>query len=367
VLVGSIWPEGRGRRPVSVLIDVGASVGLVGSSIRLWAEAWVLDVTTSTLWDFRSGKAWWALFGISAVGLVAEPLVRSRTGRRWLLVVAVALVVAAGAAIAFAGHAASGRAPALGALTTVAHVAAAAVWIGGLAALVACVMVAGSGEATAVARQFSRVAVWCVVAVVTTGAVQSVRQLRSVDAITDSDFGVTLLVKLGLVALLLIVARWSRAAVGQLEADDDDAAQRVVLRRLVGVEVGLAVLVFGATGWLAGASPIVEANAAQPIEVSITDTTGEATVALTITPGAAGPNSAVVNFLDLAAGLPDEVTMQMEAVDGSLAPIDVDVTSMGDHAMASFQIPFSGEWRVRIDARYGDFDLRTYESIVTVD
>ena len=56
------------------------------------------------------------------------------------------MAAAVGVAIAFAGHGASGRLAVLGALATVAHVAAASVWIGGLAGLAVCVSVAGPGR-----------------------------------------------------------------------------------------------------------------------------------------------------------------------------------------------------------------------------
>jgi hypothetical protein len=41
---------------------------------------------------------------------------------------------------------------------------------------------------------------------------------------------------------------------------------------------------------------------------------------------------------------------------------------LGDHAMAApFQIPYAGEWTVKINARYGDFTVRTFETVVEIE
>ena len=367
VVVATLWPAGRRHQTVAMLTMTGAGIASIAASARVATEAWVLESSVVDLWDLRSGRAWLALVVLGAASLAATPLVRS-SFRRGPLVAGVAVFVAAvGVAVAFAGHGASGRLPVLGAIATVLHVAAASVWFGGLAGLAVSIAVAEPGDGAGVAGRFSTIASACAATLLVTGIIQSVRQLRSLDAITGSDFGVALLVKLGVVVALLGVATVTRRTV---RSEQPDAAGGNQLRRLLGVELGLAVVVLGATGWLAGASPIADDTGGGPIDVTVSDVTGEATVSLAITPGAPGTNTAHVWFTGSAAAPPDppdEVEMHVIPVDGRVAPVDVAASVLGDHAMvAPFQIPYAGRWTVRIDVRYGDFVARTFETIVEI-
>jgi copper transport protein len=364
VMVLTLWPDGRRHSTVAMLTVVGAGVASVAAPARVATEAWVLEASVADLWDLRSGRAWLGLIVLGAASLAASPLLRSRVSQRALIAGAGVFVAAVGVAIAFAGHGASGRLPVLGTIATMFHVAAASVWVGGLAGLAVSISAAGPVDGTTVARRFSTLGSACVTALLLTGIIQSVRELRSLDAVTGSDFGVALLVKLVVVAALLGVAAVTRRRVRRTEPDGAGATP---LRRLVGVELGLAVLVLGATGWLAGASPIADGTGGGPIEVTVSDITGEATVSIAITPGETGANTAHATFGHETA-LPDEVEMEVVPVDGRVAPVSVAVSMLGDHAMAApFQIPYAGEWTVKINARYGDFTVRTFETIVEIE
>ena len=364
VLVVTLWPVGRRHRSVAMLTMTGAGIASIAASARVATEAWVLESSVADLWDLRSGRAWLALVVLGAASLAATPLLRSSIRREPLLAGVAVFAAAVGIAIAFAGHGASGRLPVLGAIATILHVTAASVWVGGLAGLAVSIAVAEPGNRAGIAARFSTIASACVTTLLVTGIVQSVRELRSIDAITGSDFGVALLVKLGVVVALLAVAAVTRRTVRSGEPDAADGNQ---LRRLVGVEVGLAVLVLGATGWLAGASPIADDTGGGPIDVTISDVTGEATISVAITPGEPGTNTAHVWFAGSEAAPPDEVDMQVIPVDGRAAPVVVAASVLGDHAMAApFQIPYAGQWTVRIDVRYGDFVARTFETIVEI-
>jgi copper transport protein len=363
VMVVTLWPVGRRHRSVAMLTMTGAGIASIAASARVATEAWVLESSVADLWDLRSGRAWLALVVLGAASLAAPPLLRSSIRRRPLLAGVAVFVAAVGIAIAFAGHGASGRQPVLGAIATILHVTAASVWVGGLAGLAVSIAIAEPGGA-GVARRFSTIASACVTTLLVTGIVQSVRELRSPDAITGSDFGVTLLVKLGVVVALLAVATVTRRTV---RSEEPDAAAGNQLRRLLGVELGLAVLVLGATGWLAGASPIADDTGGGPIDVTISDVTGEATISVAITPGEPGTNTAHVWFAGSEAAPPDEVDMQVIPVDGRAAPVVVAASVLGDHAMAApFQIPYAGQWTVKIEVRYGDFVARTFETIVEI-
>jgi copper transport protein len=222
--------------------------------------------------------------------------------------------------------------------------------------------------AWAIAGRFSGIAFVMVAVLAGTGTVQAVRQLESWDALTGSDYGRALLVKLGIIVVLLIAARLSRLTVNRSSTPETATAASSRLRRTVGVELVLAAAVFGVTGWLAGASPNTSAAATSgPVSVTGPDSTGAATASATITPATVGPNAIDVTIQEPQGREPDEVTMQIEPVNGQIAPLDVPTFLMPGMAMSeAVNIPFAGQWTLTVNARYGDFDALTFELPFTV-
>jgi copper transport protein len=222
-----------------------------------------------------------------------------------------------------------------GTLLTVVHVAAASVWIGGLAALLRCLVAVDRPTAWGVATRFSNIALVMVTVVTATGMIQAFRQLDRWDALTGSDYGRALLVKLGIILALLVAARLSRLTVNRSSTPETATVASSRLRRTVGVELVLAAAVFGVTGWLAGASPNVSAaERSGPVTVSGPDSTGAATASATITPAAVGPNGIHVTIDEPRGREPDGVTMQIEPVNGEVAPLDVPTYLMPGMAMS---------------------------------
>jgi copper transport protein len=201
-----------------------------------------------------------------------------------------------------------------------------------------------------------------------TGTIQAFRQLDSWDALSGSDYGRALLVKLGIIVVLLTAARLSRRTVHR-SSTPDTATVRTRLRRTVGVELVLAAAVFGVTGWLAGASPNTSAAENRgPVTVTGPDATGTASASATITPATVGPNGIHVTIDEPTGREPDDVTMQIEPVNGEVAPLDVPTYLMPGMAMSDLvNIPIAGQWTLTINARYGDFELLTFELPFTVN
>ncbi len=134
-------------------------------------------------------------------------------------------VVAGGIAATWAlsEHASTGIQPALAMPVDILHLLAVATWLGGLTALLVALHKVPGIERTAI-RRFSTVAFTSVLVLACTGAYQSWRQVGSWSALTGTDYGRLLLVKIGLVAVVVAIAytsrKWtSRLAGGQIEAD----------------------------------------------------------------------------------------------------------------------------------------------------
>ncbi|MFD5217335.1 copper resistance CopC/CopD family protein [Streptomyces tendae] len=144
-------------------------------------------------------------------------------------------VVAVGLAATWAmsEHASVGLQAGLAMPVDVVHLIAVATWLGGLTALLVA-LYRGPADtpvpALAVSR-FSRVAFGSVIALVVTGTYQSWRQLGSWTAFTDTRYGQLLLVKIGLVAVLVGVAYFSRRWTAQLAEATPAVARAAAARR----------------------------------------------------------------------------------------------------------------------------------------
>ncbi|MEV4438727.1 copper resistance protein CopC [Streptomyces sp. NPDC049577] len=126
-------------------------------------------------------------------------------------------IVAAGLAAtwAMAEHASAGLQTWLAMPVDVAHLLAVAVWLGGLVALLA-VLRSGEPVRRAAVERFSRMAFVSVCVLVATGVYQSWRQVGSWGALTDTEYGQLLLVKVGLVGVMVALAFFSRRWTGRL-------------------------------------------------------------------------------------------------------------------------------------------------------
>ncbi|MFC9748629.1 copper resistance CopC/CopD family protein [Streptomyces niveus] len=151
-------------------------------------------------------------------------------------------VVAAGIAgtWALSEHASTGIQTGLAMPLDVLHLLAVAAWLGGLVSLLVALYRVPDLERAAV-RRFSRIAFISVVVLAVTGVYQSWRQVGSWDAWTDTSYGQLLLVKIGLIAVLLGAAWFSRRWTGLLGEDAKSAEAGAEADAEAGVKAGVDV------------------------------------------------------------------------------------------------------------------------------
>ncbi|MEU9149412.1 copper resistance protein CopC [Streptomyces sp. NPDC048417] len=157
---------------------------------------------------------------------------RLRPSSRPFLVTAAVLAVALTLTWATAEHASAGIQVPLAMTSSVLHLLAMALWLGGLTALLTTLYRATATPLPAVVvTRFSRVAFASVTVLVVTGVYQSWRGLGSWQALTDTTYGRLLLVKLIAVTLLLAAAsqsrRWTAKLAGAPTAAAAAARERV--------------------------------------------------------------------------------------------------------------------------------------------
>ncbi|MDX3784158.1 copper resistance CopC/CopD family protein [Streptomyces europaeiscabiei] len=127
---------------------------------------------------------------------------------------------------AAAEHASAGIQVPVAMTSSVLHLLAMAVWLGGLTALLTVLYRAPNTLSAAVVNRFSRLAFVSVIVLVVTGVYQSWRGLGSWSAFTSTAYGEVLVAKLVAVLLLLVAAAFSRRWTGRLgEASAEAGAE----------------------------------------------------------------------------------------------------------------------------------------------
>jgi copper transport protein len=237
------------------------------------------------------------------------------------------------------------------------HLAAAALWLGGLAMLLVNVLrpdgpVAADQQAGIVER-FSRLAFWCVVVLVATGSFQSWRQVRELDAFTTTTYGRTLLVKLGLFAALVGLAGVSRSFVRRRQAGGR-------LRRAVLAEVAVATAVLAATAMLVNAVPARSA-VSRPVTKELSAGGGKVIVDVTIDPAKAGPATIHLYSLTPTGQVAEvqEATVTLRLPAKGIGPLEVPLSRAGPGHFAAyaFELPLAGQWRLEVSVRTSEIDV----------
>jgi len=158
---------------------------------------------------------------------------------------------------AFAGHSRSMRWPALGVVTDVAHHAAAAAWVAGLA-IVGWIVIPKTAPDILVpaVRRFSRLAAVSVAVLVVTGLAQTLRLIGNPTNLLDTDHGKYLALKIVILAVMLAVANVNRRRV-ETRLDDAKTFGRHVgpLRQAIVAEFAIGLVIVAITAAMVVSPP----------------------------------------------------------------------------------------------------------------
>jgi copper transport protein len=291
------------------------------------------------------------------------------------------------ATISFAGHAGAGDLVPLALAADLVHLVSVAFWLGGLTLLLVAVVrrqpstddeagdpapTSGTTDTTAIARivgEFSAVAFVAVIAIVVSGTVQGWRQVGTVWALTSTTYGRLLIAKVVLFALIMggayLSRQWARKAA--VKKADATGPSLKTLRRSVGAEVVIAVVVLAVTALLVNTVPAEDAyDPTFSAEVH-----GELLFArIEVEPAKAGPADIVVDTLDHGGNpiSPVGVTASLSqpGLDIGPLPIDLEEDGTGHWAAPDTEIPFAGAWQLDVDVRISEFDQETLSATLPV-
>ncbi|MCW2702480.1 MAG: putative Copper resistance protein CopC [Blastococcus sp.] len=407
------WASARLRR-MATRGAVAVAVGALGSF--LFQGPYAAGSGPASLFDpsllraTAASGAGWALLARIVLALalagVLLPVWRRGaapgTGR-----IAAGGILAAGLVISTAaiGHPVAGPWPGLAVTVTVVHVAAMAVWLGGLAGLLVGVLrpEVPAGEVAEVVPRYSRIAFGSVAALVVSGTVQAVREVESPTALFVTTYGWVLVAKLVLVAVVLAAAGVSRVWVqqrlgvrrsrpggrrsvtahafaatadpdggvaaaaevrGQLQSES--AAGHVpALRRSVLVELAVAAVVLTLSAVLVGLPP-ARAAVAQPVDalLPLQSATGPSgSVQVSIDPARPGPNTLHVYLFDDTGRLtqPAGITVSLTERSQQIGPLDVKLqpAGPGHYVGDAMHIPGAGTWTLAVSVRLDEFTATT--------
>ena len=333
--------------------DLTAGTSALLQRVLRWAVA-VSLATAVGLALLGSVEAWVAA-GILAVGLAAMLALGS-----WAAL--------GGAVVALASQAVSGHTraaePVVGsAVMDVIHLAAGAVWFGGLVGL-AVALPAMARREKLVAETLARFSTWAAVSLATltaAGGVLTWRIAGSWDNLWNSPWGTWLLVKVGIAVLAAVLAAVNRfALVPAVSAPaGHEASRRAVelVRRTVVAEAGILVAVLLVTGFLVDRSPEVGRTVAGGQTGVQAATVGDLRVLATLAPSTAGANRLRIQVQDLA-GEPLElseaptVSVKSDAFDlGQRTMVGDDVGTL----QTTVILPEPGRWRVQVGIRIDEF------------
>ncbi|MBW4041834.1 MAG: copper resistance protein CopC/CopD [Acidobacteria bacterium] len=343
------WPSVRRRRRVGHLAAAGLLLAGAASVADLllrgpkaagagWAGVLRLEDLGYTLGSVPGLVLIARLLLLVVLAVLLRPGGRLRAAAG--LVVAVAVLVS----VAALGHAADGAAW-LQVPAAVLHLAAMAVWLGGLAVLTAVVLPRFRHAPTAAIRSMRRWSLWafvCVGVLVVTGEVQAFPIVVPLASLWSTDGGRLLLIKLVLVALLLVVA-----AAMQRVVVAGRAAPRTRLRRAVAIELVGVLAVLGVTGLLT-----VGATAAETYGPAVSRSVAIGPDRLVVDVDGTRRGAAVIRVRATEGGRP----VRLETLGGTLSAAEVpalDVTFRRDGAgwrSTGAALPIAGEWTLTLDA-----------------
>ncbi len=268
LVVLALWREGLSEGRVRRMLWTGLAL-LVGSTVAgmllqgvwasgqplsaIWTSPGALD-THSRRFDRLYAVRFYLVvaFGISLVAALARSRAAgSATDRRAARIVGLGasgmLSTALVSTWALAGHAADGSLAALAVAVNAVHLLAMTLWIGGLFMVTVSLMSAARAEDLArVLPQFSRLALTCVAVIVLSGTYLAWREVAAVGALTSTEYGRVLMVKLvgvlGLVVLGNVARRWVQRHLAAPETLAVPRGRLVTALRPPGVASGHAAI-----------------------------------------------------------------------------------------------------------------------------
>ncbi len=257
------------------------------------------------------------------------------------------------------------------------HLAAAAVWIGGLALLVLELRRPDAREdpvgAAGLVARFSTLALVTIGALAVGGVLMAPPLLGSVGALTATGYGRVFLGKLALVGVIVAVAAYNRGRLVPAIAGGDEPHRETrtdrawsQLSRTMRIEGVLVVAVLFVTAVLATSQPGSDAAGFGGVFQTEVPLGGEHQVEVVVDPNVAGSNAIHVFAVD-DTGRPsariEDLRLELTYLPEGIGPIEITpfTAGPGHWTTTSDELRFPGDWEVRVIGgldRFTEVDAR---------
>ena len=221
------------------------------------------------------------------------------------------------------------------------HLVAVSLWVGGLLMFAfGTTTWLTDPDAERIARRFSLIAMVAVPVIVATGVAQTLKLAGSLDDVTSTSWGRTLLVKVAVVTVLIAIGGVSQWL---LRHDGPSAIKRNVL---VEALIGVAVV-----GLAAGLVALPPQNVAASKVFTTTLTSGGVIADVTVTPGRVGENEVHLVITPPGGGITPVVSTtvgaELPAAGSGLVPAILE--SIGpNHYTGTIVLTQAGDWTLQI-------------------
>ncbi|MGO1957175.1 MAG: copper resistance protein CopC [Microbacterium gubbeenense] len=380
LVLRSTAPPEYWSRNILRLTGIGA-----GTASLLLIPTSALNVTGNPLTAVIDPTAWWsgvlwapvAAAIIVCAGLAGAAVLSMRQQeRRGMRLLAVLPPLLALAAPVLAGHTQLMEPRALIIAADLGHLLAGSFWTGGVLGLLlflAATRVTSTQEARTaptlaakVVQRFSRGAVWSVFILAVSGTLMGIMIVGSLDALVTTSYGLTLLLKIGIIIPVIAIAAYNRTRLLPRIASRPTARmQWQTLTRTLSYEAALLIAILLLTGFLTNLSPThehhdtpTENTAATAQTVTIDADAQGLSLRGELEPAVAGENRITFTLeYDAEPVTPDEVTIRTHQAEHDLGPFQTTAEldpATGQYS-ADLDMPVTGEWEIQVLARVSTF------------
>jgi copper transport protein len=316
---------------------------------------------------------------------------------RWWTPVAVVTAGVILLTVGLAGHASAGRWIVLAIPFDFIHLAAVAIWVGGLALVVTGLLIRRIGSAVIPHHAivvFSQLALLSIIAIAGSGSFAAWRQVGSLGNLTTTAYGRLVLIKIGLFCVIVVLSACSRVFThGALDppllrrrnlqlpvpagnsaslpaerlpdtGESSDASpslphkRQARLRRTTTTELVVAGAVLAVAALLVNAPP-ARLAAARPLAAEVHAGPG-VLVDVTLDSTRAGPNNLHVYTLSRAGAqliVPEvRATLSQPARSITNLPVHLSIAGAGHFISLGLNIPVPGRWTLNLIVRTSAFD-----------
>ena len=364
------WAGTEVRRRIRRLLTYAAGAGAVGAVLQVpvasvYGQGLELtSVVTAFDASLVANELLSAALVVVGLAVVVRTLTDAAPGPT------AARVVGGGALVALVGPAMVGHTRAFSpapVLVTwdVIHMAAGAIWLGGLVGLVLTLRALSGREllAAQTLARFSTIAAGALLVVIGAGAFLTWRILGSWAGFVETRYGWLLLAKIAIALLVAGLGGWNRwrtlPAVERAVGFGDRERAAVAVTRTVRVEAALLGALLGVTGVLVNQSPRPAPVTAESGTTGVgTATAGDLRVLAVLDPRRTGSNTLLVQVQDPSGEPYDAPTNPV--VELRSEGIDIGAVAMTPIGAGTYRgkvvIPRAGEWEVQVSIPLSRFE-----------